>query len=50
MIITWILKMKAFELVRPIEDMAPLFDQEKWDNCGFCVGDPYKEVSKVLVA
>lgn len=50
MIITWILKMKAFELVRPIEDMAPLFDQEKWDNCGFCVGDPNKEVSKVLVA
>lgn len=43
-------KMKAFELVRPIEEMAPLFQQEKWDNCGFSVGDPHKEVSKVLLA
>ena len=42
--------MKAIDLVRPIEEMAPLCDQEKWDNCGFCVGDPYGEVSKVLVA
>ncbi len=45
-----ITRMKAFELVRPIEEMAPLSQQEKWDNCGFTVGDPQKEVSKVLVA
>ena len=43
-------KMKAIELVRPIEEMAPLFEQEKWDNCGFSVGDPLGEVSKALVA
>lgn len=43
-------KMKAIELVRPIEEFAPLFQQEKWDNCGFSVGDPQKEVSFVLVA
>ena len=42
--------MKACDLVRPIEEMAPLFQQEKWDNCGFSVGDPQQEVSKVLVA
>lgn len=44
------MKMKAFELVGPIEGFAPVAQQEKWDNCGFSVGDPYKEVSKVLVA
>lgn len=44
------MKMKAFELVRPIEAFAPLFQQEKWDNCGFSVGDPNGEVSKVLIA
>ena len=43
-------KMKAIELVRPIEEFAPLFQQERWDNCGFSVGDPQKEVSSVLVA
>ena len=42
--------MKAIDLVRPIEEMAPLFEQEKWDNCGFSVGDPLGEVSKALVA
>lgn len=43
-------KMKAIDIVRPIEEMAPLCGQEKWDNCGFSVGDPQMEVSKVLVA
>lgn len=43
-------RMKAFELVRPFEEMAPLSLQEKWDNCGFSVGDPQKEISRVLVA
>lgn len=42
--------MKAIDLVRPIEEMAPLYEQEKWDNCGFCIGDPDGEVSKALVA
>ena len=44
------MKMKAIDLVRPIEEMAPLYEQEKWDNCGFSVGDPRAEVSKALVA
>ena len=42
--------MKAIDLVRPIEELAPPGEQEKWDNCGFSVGDPYAEVSHVLVA
>ena len=42
--------MKAFELIRPIEEFAPVAQQEKWDNCGFSVGDPQKEVHKALIA
>ncbi len=42
--------MRAIDLVRPIEEMAPLDGQEKWDNCGFSVGDPYAEVSRALIA
>ncbi len=42
--------MKASELVKPIEEFAPLYEQEKWDNCGFSVGDPSAEVSKALIA
>ena len=42
--------MKAIDLVRPIEEMAPLSGQEKWDNSGFVIGDPNAEVSHVLVA
>ena len=42
--------MKASELVRPIEEFAPVWEQERWDNCGFSVGDPDMEVSKALIA
>ena len=42
--------MKASDLIRPIEEFAPVWEQEKWDNCGFSVGDPSAEVSKVLIA
>ena len=42
--------MRAIDLVRPIEEMAPLCGQEKWDNCGFSVGDPNAEVSRALLA
>lgn len=42
--------MKAIELIRPIEEFAPLENQERWDNCGFSVGDPEQEVSKALIA
>ena len=42
--------MRACELVAPIEEFAPLALQESWDNCGFSVGDPQREVRKALVA
>lgn len=42
--------MKARELVAPIEEMAPPETQAGWDNSGFCVGAPDREVSKALIA
>lgn len=42
--------MLAFELVEPIEAFAPVALQEKWDNCGFVVGNGECEVSKALIA
>lgn len=42
--------MTAQELITPIEEFAPLFRQESWDNCGFSVGDPQKEVKHALLA
>ncbi len=42
--------MRASDLIKPIEEFAPVWEQEKWDNCGFSVGDPNMEVSKALIA
>ena len=42
--------MKARELVAVIEEFAPVLLQESWDNCGFSVGDPDREVSKAFIA
>ena len=42
--------MTAREVVKPIEDFAPLSMQESWDNSGFSVGNPDKEVGKALIA
>jgi dinuclear metal center YbgI/SA1388 family protein len=42
--------MTARELVTPIEMFAPIATQEGWDNCGFSVGDPNKQVHKALLA
>lgn len=42
--------MTAQELIAPIEAFAPTALQESWDNCGFSVGDPEREVKKALVA
>lgn len=42
--------MKADEIAKCIESFAPIFNQEKWDNCGFCVGDKNAEVRGVLIA
>jgi|SRR5574344_13638 dinuclear metal center YbgI/SA1388 family protein len=42
--------MKAYELIAPIEAIAPKENQEGWDNCGFSVGSPAAEVTKALFA
>ena len=42
--------MKVKDLIKVIEDFAPLSLQEGWDNCGLCVGSPEDEVTSVLLA
>lgn len=41
---------KAIDLVKPIEEFAPVFMQEGWDNCGFSIGDVNTFVNKALIA
>ena len=42
--------MKVKDIVKVIEDFAPLSIQEGWDNSGLCVGSPEDEVTSVLLA
>ena len=42
--------MKAKDIIKVIEDFAPLSLQEGWDNSGLCVGSPEDEVTSVLLA
>lgn len=41
--------MKIKEIIRIIEDYAPIQYQESYDNCGMQVGEPDNEVSGVLL-
>ena len=41
--------MKVRDIVRVIEDFAPLSNQESWDNSGLCIGSPDAEVTSVLL-
>ena len=41
--------MKAKDIIKAIEEFAPLSIQEGWDNSGLCVGSPEDEVSSVLL-
>ncbi len=38
------------EIFKLVEELAPLYRAESWDNCGLQVGDPSRPVSKVLLA
>ena len=40
---------KVKDIVRVIEDFAPLSLQEKWDNSGLSIGSPEAEVTSVLI-
>ena len=42
--------MKVKDIIKVIEDFAPLSIQESWDNSGLCVGSPEDEVTSVLLA
>ena len=42
--------MKVRDIIKVIEDFAPLSVQESWDNSGLCVGSPEDEVNGVLIA
>ena len=41
--------MKVRDVMKVIEDFAPLSIQEKWDNSGLCIGSPDAEVTSVLI-
>ena len=41
--------MKVRDIVRVIEDFAPLSNQESWDNSRLCIGSPDAEVTSVLL-
>jgi len=41
--------MNVRDVVKVIEDFAPLSVQEKWDNSGLCIGSPDATVSSVLL-
>ena len=42
--------MKVKDIIKIIEDFAPLSIQEGWDNSGMCIGSPEDEVNSVLLA
>ena len=42
--------MKVKDIIKIIEDFAPLSIQEGWDNSGLCIGSPEDEVNSVLLA
>jgi dinuclear metal center YbgI/SA1388 family protein len=41
--------MKIREFIKPLEEFAPVFLQEDYDNSGLLIGNPDHEVSKVLI-
>jgi len=41
---------KLKEIMKALEQLAPLHLAEKWDHVGLMVGDPEQEISKVLCA
>ena len=41
--------MKVKDIIKAIEEFAPLSIQEKWDNSGLCIGSESDEVSSVLI-
>ena len=42
--------MKVKDIIKVVEEFAPLSVQEGWDNSGLCIGSPEAEVNGVLLA
>lgn len=42
--------MKAIEIVNLLDRWVPKYLVEKWDNTGFQIGDPEKEVKRILLS
>ncbi len=42
--------MRASDIASVIEEFAPIYIQESWDNAGFCIGSPQQEIRAVLLA
>ncbi len=43
------MRMRVSDLVAVLEELAPTTDAEPWDNVGLLVGDPAREVCRVLL-
>ncbi len=41
--------MKILEIIKPLEELAPLYLQESYDNSGLLVGNPDKDIQKALI-
>ncbi len=41
--------MKIQEIIKPLEELAPPFLQESYDNAGLLIGNPQTKVEKVLI-
>ena len=41
--------MKIQDIIKPLEELAPLHLQESYDNAGLLIGNPQGEVKKVLI-
>ncbi|MCD4682432.1 MAG: Nif3-like dinuclear metal center hexameric protein [Bacteroidales bacterium] len=41
--------MKIKDIIKPLEDLAPLYLQESYDNTGLLIGNPQSEVKKILI-
>ena len=42
--------MKIKEMIRPLEEMAPISLQESYDNSGLLIGSPEDEIHGVLIS
>jgi len=41
--------MKIHNIIKPLEELAPPYLQESYDNTGLLIGNPRNEVKKALI-